>query len=173
VGAIDSFLDYDDAGDNFYKRIGMITYPFYLLSNQWGIEAAYGVYLSAARECWTAMSTLTEAALCIKQQAGLAGLPEAEVIEAFKAVKIQLFTEGALNHFFAEKYELRTEFTDNSRSTSQVTQWLWDFGDGQTSIEASPEHIYAEAENYQVKLTVWDQSDHQDSFERTISLSDQ
>ena len=32
--AIASFLDYDDAGNNYYLRIGMITYPFYLLTEK-------------------------------------------------------------------------------------------------------------------------------------------
>lgn len=172
AGAIDSLLDYDDAGDNFYKRIGMITYPFYLLSNQWGIEPTYRVYVNSARECWTAMTTLTEAAQCIKQQAGIAGLPESDVVEAFKTVKIQLFTEGVLSHFFVEGSQLQAEFIDNSRSTSQVNEWLWDFGDGQTSVEPSPEHTYTEAGDYQVSLMVTDQSSHQDSFTRLISVTD-
>jgi hypothetical protein len=171
AGAIDSLLDYDDAGNNFYKRIGMITYPFYLLSNQWGIEPTYRVYLSSARECWTAMTTLTEAAQCIKQQAGILGLPESDVVEAFKTVKIQLFNEGVLSHFFVEESKLQTKFIDNSRSTNQVSEWLWNFGDGQTSIEASPEHTYTEAGDYQVSLMVTDQSNHQDSFERLISVA--
>jgi vibriolysin len=173
AGAIDSFLDYDDAGDNFYLRIGMITYPFYLLSGQWGIETTYSVYINSAKTCWAAMTTLTEAAQCIKQQAGIAGLAQADVVDAFKAVKIKLFEDGVLSHFTAEKYKLRTEFTDDSRTTSQVSQWLWDFGDGQTSTEASPEHTFAEAGDYQVSLTVTDQSDDQDSFERLISVTDQ
>jgi vibriolysin len=172
-GAINSILDYDAAGDNFYLRIGMITYPFYLLSSQWGIEPTYKVYLSAAKSCWVAMTTLTEAAECIKQQAGIAGLSEADVVAAFKTVKIKLFDDGVLGHFTAEKYKLRTEFTDKSLSTSQVTQWLWDFGDGQTSTEASPEHTFAEAGDYQVKLTVNDLSNDQDNFTRPISVTDQ
>jgi vibriolysin len=172
-GAIDSLLDYDEAGDNFYLRIGMITYPFYLLANQWGIDAAYKVYVDSARTCWAAMTTLTEAAECIKQQAGIAGLSEADVVAAFKTVKIKLFEEGVLSHFNAKTFKLRTEFTDNSRSTSQVTQWLWDFGDGQSSTEASPEHTFAQTGDYQVSLTVTDQSNDQDSFTRLVSVTDQ
>lgn len=171
--AITSQLDYDDAGDNFYRRIGMITYPFYLLSKQWGLEPAYQVYLSAAKTCWSAQTTLTQAAECIKQQAGVAGLSEADVVAAFKTVKIKLFDDGVLSHFTAEKYKLRTEFTDSSLSTNQVTHWLWDFGDGQTSTQASPEHTYAQAGDYQVKLTVSDQSNDQDNFTRLISVTDQ
>ncbi|AAZ23991.1 PKD domain-containing protein [Colwellia psychrerythraea] len=172
-GAIDSFLDYEEAGDNFYLRIGMISYPFYLLSNQWGIEPTYKVYLNSAKVCWSAMTTLTEAAECIKQQAGVAGLPEEDVIEAFKMVKIKLFDQGVLSHFTAEKIKLHTQFIDDSRTTSQVVQWLWDFGDGQTSTEASPEHIFAESGSYPIKLTVTDQSDDQDTFERLIQVTDQ
>ena len=60
--------------------------------------------------CWQAMTTLTEAAECIKQQAGIAGLPEQDVIDAFKTVKIKLFDEGVLSHFTAEKIKLHTDF---------------------------------------------------------------
>jgi len=171
--AIESFLDYDDAGDNFYLRIGMITYPFYLLSNQWGIEPTYKVYINSAKQCWRAMTTLTEAAECIKQQTGVAGLPEEDVIEAFKTVKIKIFDEGVLSHFTAEKIKLHTQFNDDSRTTSQVVQWLWDFGDGQTSTESSPEHTFATSGSYPVKLTVTDQSEDQDTFERLIQVTDQ
>ncbi|MFT6267261.1 MAG: hypothetical protein ACJAVV_000051 [Alphaproteobacteria bacterium] len=172
-GAIKSFLDYDAAGDNFYRRIGMITYPFYLLSQQWGIEPVYKVYLGAAKTCWVATTTLTQAADCIKQQAALMELPEADVVAAFKAVKIKLFDDGVLSYFTAEQYKLRTKFIDRSQSTNQVTQWLWDFGDGQTSTEASPEHTYAEAGDYQVKLTVTDQSNDQDNFTLPFSLTNE
>ena len=177
AGAIASHLDYDAAGDNFYQRIGMISYPFYLLANQWGIEPTYKVYLKAAKTCWSAMTTLTQAAQCIKQQAGAAGLPEADVIHAFKTVKIKLFDDGVLSHFYAQKFKLRTEFSDDSRSTHQVTQWLWDFGDGQSSAQASPSHTYEQAGDYNVTLTVNDQSGvqstDQDSFSRVISVSDE
>ncbi len=171
--AIESFLDYENAGDNYYLRIGMVTYPFYLLTNKWGIEPTYKVYINSAKMCWSAMTTLTEAAECIKQQAGLAGLPEEDVIEAFKTVKIKLFDQGVLSHFTAEKIKLHTKFNDDSRTTSQVVQWHWDFGDGQISTEQNPEHTFAESGSYPVKLTVTDQSDDQDSFERLIQVTDQ
>lgn len=171
--AIDSFLDYDDAGDNFYLRIGMITYPFYVLADKWGLEATYSVFIAAARNCWTATSTLSDVAQCIKTQAAPAGLAEADVVEAFKTVKIKLFEEGVLSHFDAEVFKLRTEFADDSRSTNQVTQWLWDFGDGQTSTEANPQHTFSEAGEYKVSLTVTDQSEDIDTFYRIISVADQ
>ena len=176
-GAISSFLDYEEAEDNFYLRIGMITYPFYFLSNEWGLETTYNLYLSAAKNCWPTTVTLTEAAQCIKQQAGLLGLSEDAVINAFKQVKIKLFEEGVLSHFTVEQFKFRVKFNDNSQSTNQVTQWHWDFGDGQTSNEQNPEHTYAQAGAYLAKLIVTDQSNnqihYQDSFQRLLSVSDQ
>lgn len=38
--------------------------------------------------------------------------------------------------------------------TDIVTTWLWDFGDGNTSTEATPTHTYAEGGSYEVTLTV-------------------
>jgi gliding motility-associated-like protein len=35
-----------------------------------------------------------------------------------------------------------------------ITSWLWDFGDGQTSTEQDPSHLYAAPGNYTVRLTV-------------------
>jgi len=38
-------------------------------------------------------------------------------------------------------------------STSVVTSWAWSFGDGNTSNEAEPHHVYADAGSYTVTLT--------------------
>lgn len=40
------------------------------------------------------------------------------------------------------------------RSTQYPTSWLWDFGDGATSTEESPSHLYKTAGSYTVSLTV-------------------
>lgn len=47
-------------------------------------------------------------------------------------------------------------FTDLSQGN--VDQWLWEFGDGQTSEEQHPVHQYAEEGTYQVCLTVYNTS---------------
>jgi len=44
-------------------------------------------------------------------------------------------------------------FTDNSTSTAAITNWLWDFGDGNTSTQQNPTHTYATDGNYTVCLT--------------------
>ncbi|MDO8303720.1 MAG: PKD domain-containing protein, partial [Sedimentisphaerales bacterium] len=63
--------------------------------------------------------------------------------------------------------ELRAEFTAPSRfgpdktnvyfedqSTGDITSWHWDFGDGTTSDQRSPLHVYAIPGPYTVSLTV-------------------
>lgn len=169
-GAIASLFDYEQAGDNYYLRIGMITYPFYLLTQAWGIERAYSVYVNAARHCWQPDTTLTEAAACIQLEAGKLGLSEGEVVRAFKTVKIKLFDEGVLSHYTAQQSNLTVQFTDNSETTSVVTHWFWDFGDGSQSALQNPTHTYQTAGNYQVRLRVQDQSGEQDDFTRTLKI---
>lgn len=49
---------------------------------------------------------------------------------------------------------LAVVFTDLSTSSSSIVNWTWSFGDGGTSIERNPVHIYERAGNYTVTLTV-------------------
>jgi PKD repeat protein len=41
-----------------------------------------------------------------------------------------------------------------NQSTGSITGWLWDFGDGATSIDPNPSHLYKDARTYTVSLTV-------------------
>lgn len=86
--AIGHYSDYALAGDNYYLRIGMITYPFYIMSQDWGIEKSYRLYIAAAKHCWTASMSLVEAASCIKTQAQAAD--QDQIIDAFSEVGILL-----------------------------------------------------------------------------------
>ena len=172
--AIETMFDYDDTNPNNYLSIGMFTYPFYLLQQKWGMEEAYSLYIAAAKNCWTSTMNHTQLAECLKQQAALISAEkEADVITAFKVVKIKLFDEGVLSHYQFEKSKLRTKFTDDSRSTSQVSKWLWDFGDGETSTEENPQHNYASSGDYAVKLTTEDSGGYKDDFTRKVSVTDQ
>jgi PKD repeat protein len=47
---------------------------------------------------------------------------------------------------------LTVQFTD--QSTGKITDWAWDFGDGETSIEQSPSHTYGAEGEYTVSLKV-------------------
>ena len=47
-----------------------------------------------------------------------------------------------------------SQFTDSSTvSTGTITQWLWNFGDGGTSIQKNPQHTYTAVGPYNVTLT--------------------
>ena len=49
---------------------------------------------------------------------------------------------------------LEVVFTDRSFSQSGILSWLWDFGDGETSEEQDPVHVYAEPGDYTASLAI-------------------
>ena len=61
------------------------------------------------------------------------------------------------------------QFTDNSTGTN--LSWLWDFGDGTTSMEQNPKHTYTIAGNYLVSLTVTN-SAGSSTYETIIQVMD-
>lgn len=64
---------------------------------------------------------------------------------------------------------LSVQFTD--RSSGNVTSWLWDFGDTQTSSDQNPPaHLYAQAGIYKVKLAA-SNADGTDIFQFDIVVS--
>ena len=50
------------------------------------------------------------------------------------------------------------EISFEDRSSGNIVSWLWDFGDGQTSISRNPAHTYSSPGLYSVSLTVTDAS---------------
>lgn len=48
--------------------------------------------------------------------------------------------------------ELNVSFID--QSINYPTEWLWDFGDGNTSSDQNPEHLFSQPGQYSVSLTV-------------------
>jgi len=59
---------------------------------------------------------------------------------------------------------MTVQFTDES--LGMVSSWLWSFGDGTTSTERNPFHVYASAGYYTVSLTV---SNPAGSYTKTMS----
>jgi PKD repeat protein len=59
--------------------------------------------------------------------------------------------------------ELSVVFTDSSTSDDVIIKWLWEFGDGLTSSEQNPTHVYRRAGTYTVALTVWDDAGNEDT----------
>ena len=60
-------------------------------------------------------------------------------------------------------------FSDTS--TGEVTSWSWDFGDGASSSEQSPTHVFEAAGSYTVTLTV-ENAQGSDSASASIVVSD-
>ena len=60
---------------------------------------------------------------------------------------------------------LTVQFTDSSNGN--VATWLWDFGDGETSNEQNPEHIYSSPGVYDVSLTVTTDEGWEDTETKT------
>lgn len=59
-------------------------------------------------------------------------------------------------NFYAERFRGGAPFSVQFRdqSTGDISQWRWDFGDGQTSSQRNPSHTYTKGGLYTVKLTV-------------------
>jgi len=55
---------------------------------------------------------------------------------------------------------LTVNFTDES--TGNIEEWMWDFGDGGTSMDQNPTHQYSEAGSYTVTLNVVDDEQETD-----------
>ena len=53
-----------------------------------------------------------------------------------------------------------------------ITAYLWDFGDGQTSTQANPSHVYTSTGSFTVTLTVTDNKAAEDSKVTTATITD-
>ncbi len=58
-----------------------------------------------------------------------------------------------------------------NQSTGTITSYLWDFGDGTSSIEASPTHLYTASNSYLVTLTISDANGRTNSTNQTIAVT--
>ncbi len=71
---------------------------------------------------------------------------------------------------FPEEEET-VQFTDQSTSSEgDIVDWLWNFGDGDTSTVQNPTHTYEEAGYYDVNLIVTDENGSQDSEVNTLKV---
>lgn len=57
-----------------------------------------------------------------------------------------------------------------SNESSHAVKYLWDFGDGETSVEKNPEHVYATKNNYTVNLTASDNNGESIEFSTSLAV---
>lgn len=67
---------------------------------------------------------------------------------------------------------LSVDFTDASTTSSTIVSWAWDFGDGETSTDMSPTHVYAADGPYTVCLTVTDENGCTSEYCEAIQVTD-
>lgn len=81
---------------------------------------------------------------------------ECGTVTAFDTVVVGTPPKPPLADFYAEPLSgcipLTVTFTD--LSTGDITSWLWEFGDGTSSTEQNPQHVYTVSGSYNIKLTV-------------------
>lgn len=61
-------------------------------------------------------------------------------------------------------------FIDKSTSYDGIVLWRWDFGDGSTSTERNPTHVYSAKGSYEVRVTVSEQDGDTDTERRSNSI---
>ncbi len=70
--------------------------------------------------------------------------------DTIEFVNYILIEEGPISNFTYADNELEVDFTNTSNN---AVSYSWDFGDGNTSTEESPNHIFTEPGTYTVQLT--------------------
>ena len=69
-----------------------------------------------------------------------------------------------------EPTDLQTvNFHDNSSGDPIV--WIWDFGDGVTSTNQNPIHMYSDNGVYTIRLTIWDSVNAQSTITKNIMVA--
>ncbi|MGB0176475.1 MAG: PKD domain-containing protein, partial [Owenweeksia sp.] len=63
-----------------------------------------------------------------------------------------------------------TQFINNTSTTDVISSWLWMFGDGDSSLQASPSHVYSSPGVYTVSLTATDSRGCQDVFTDSVTV---
>ncbi|WP_102797806.1 S8 family serine peptidase [Bowmanella denitrificans] len=75
--------------------------------------------------------------------------------------------------FNVDSEGLQASFTDASTDVNgDIVSWSWDFGDGNTSTEQNPVHMYGASGTYAVTLMVTDSEGNTDSHTMDVTVSD-
>lgn len=83
------------------------------------------------------------------------------------SIEVAIESRRPIADFDCTAAERTVSFTDES--TGDPTSWLWEFGDGRTSSEREPTHVYRRDGTYTVRLTVSNAAG-EDSLTRFITL---
>ena len=65
-----------------------------------------------------------------------------------------------------------TSFINMSTSSTSISTYFWDFGDGNTSTLENPTHIFSSGGTYVVSLVVTDTNGCSDTIQNTTNVLD-
>ena len=82
----------------------------------------------------------------------------------------KLSEDGLYSKFSYDKLQGRVKFSN--LSSGKAMSYVWDFGDGMTSTEESPLHVYSQSGQYTVRLTAKGEADT-DVAEMVVLINDE
>jgi PKD repeat protein len=92
-----------------------------------------------------------------------------------------LFNQAPVANFMWSPFEplARTEISFNDQSTDAgglfggggITQWQWNFGDGDSSTAPNPKHAYDKSGQYTVRLTVTDDAGESTTITKIVNVA--
>ena len=135
--------------DNFFGNSGVIVTVPILLTADWEPGSSHMVTLSQAN-VWSSLNNYD--------------LPVKNGALVMKSDVSSLYAS-----FFPDAFLNRVYF--NNLSSNDAESYLWKFGDGQTSTEKNPLHVYAEPGNYSAMLKVF-RGNQSDSVTQIIQIAE-
>ena len=89
------------------------------------------------------------------------------VLDSMEHWSLRTNTETAIAKF---EYTLFNNSIQLENKSWRSTHYLWDFGDGSTSVDSSPNHTYSTTGNYEIQLIAYN-SCGEDTLKKSITLS--
>lgn len=119
--------------------------------NAWNARKTY-VTISVSAEAHNAVK---DAIINMEKNVGLISNPDSESLNGIlTAQEVRFLAPKPLFRAFPIKGPPPLKVRFQNFSTGHVVRYLWDFGDGGTSLERSPTHLYVNEGKYTVKLNV-------------------
>lgn len=100
-------------------------------------------------------NAIKDALINMQTNEGVADFPASNSLNGIlKAQEVRFLAPKPLFRAFPIKGPPSLKVRFQNFSTGHIIRYLWDFGDGGTSLEKSPIHVYSKEGNYTIKLNV-------------------
>jgi len=160
--SISAFPDTTNPCTYFFGSTTTGTAPF---SYRWNFGSGTGSIQPNPSHTYPSNGTYTATLTVIDANGCLATTTQTVVVSGCGSAPCQ-----ASFFAFPDTTNPCTYFFSNNSTPAGGLSYSWDFGDGNTSANGNPTHIYANNGNYQVTLIVSNSSGCVDSINRTVSV---